>query len=292
MPRWPLAETLGGGVQSDVLPLRPLTLGELLDAAVALLRTNGRVYIGAGLLLAAAEQALLHQMRVAADARPPMFLPDEDRLGEYWLLIVTGLATEAAIIALLGGLAARGAVAALLGTAPTARDLLRPSGGRLLSLLVLAAAAGTVIWFAAAACWLPWLFVYGLLGSLAPAVVIDRLGPGPAILRSLRLTTRAGLRGIGLRLIGYLAWLAIRLALGFGSVTLLSSAFGGLSEEWLMFAAAVAWCAVNAVAYPALACLDAVLHLETRMRVEGLDLALSRARVTGRSPQTALVVPR
>ena len=33
---------------------------------------------------------------------------------------------------------------------------------------------------------------------------------------------------------------------------------------------------MNSVAYPALACLDAVTHLDTRMRTEGLDIQLAR----------------
>jgi hypothetical protein len=43
------------------------------------------------------------------------------------------------------------------------------------------------------------------------------------------------------------------------------------------FAAAIGWVVVDAIAYPALACLDACLHLENRMRTEGLDLALATA---------------
>jgi hypothetical protein len=34
-----------------------------------------------------------------------------------------------------------------------------------------------------------------------------------------------------------------------------------------------------------------VLHLETRMRTEGLDIALSRAYATGTPPAATLVLP-
>lgn len=34
---------------------------------------------------------------------------------------------------------------------------------------------------------------------------------------------------------------------------------------------------MNTVAYPALACLDAVIHLDNRMRTEGLDIRLARS---------------
>ena len=39
---------------------------------------------------------------------------------------------------------------------------------------------------------------------------------------------------------------------------------------------------VDAVAYATLACIDAVLYLEVRMRVEGLDVAIGRLRRLGR----------
>ena len=42
------------------------------------------------------------------------------------------------------------------------------------------------------------------------------------------------------------------------------------------------WILANTVVYAALACLDAVLYLETRMRVEGLDVAVGRSRRLGR----------
>jgi hypothetical protein len=54
----------------------------------------------------------------------------------------------------------------------------------------------------------------------------------------------------------------------------------------------LAWLMVNSVAYPVLACLDTVLHVETRMRSEGLDIALQRAVRRGVSADAALAVPR
>jgi hypothetical protein len=45
---------------------------------------------------------------------------------------------------------------------------------------------------------------------------------------------------------------------------------------------------VNALAYPMLACLDPVLHLEARMRTEGVDIALRRALDQGIDPTRAL----
>jgi hypothetical protein len=270
-------------VQSGVLPLRPLTLGELLDAAVALLRGHARVFLAAGAVLAAAEQAVLYPLRAFATTRPPFFIPYGDRLAPYWLLLAVGFGLEISIIALLGGLTARAAGPALFGEQIPTRRLLAPGGSRLGGILLISGVAGLVGTIAALACLVPWFVVYAAVGLAVPALVIDRVGPVRAVTRSAALAVRGGLRAAGVRLTGYIAWWAVRLALGIGSIALLDLAVGGAEDATLWLVAGAAWAAVNAVAYPALACLDAVLHLETRMRTEGLDIALSRARVTGRT---------
>jgi hypothetical protein len=275
---------------SSVLPLRPLTLGELLDAAVALLRSQAKVLLGVGLLLAALEQALLYPLRVG-NAEPPFLLPYDDRLGVYWLMLGLGFGTEIAIVTLLGGLTARAAGPALLGEQLPARRLLAPGGSRLGAVALLAVIAGAVGALAALACLVPWFVLYALVGFAVPAVVIDRVGPMRAIGRSMVLSCRGGLRGGAVRITGYLAWWAVRLALGIGTLALLDIAGTGIDDGTRWLVASVAWTIVNAVAYPAMACLDAVLHLETRIRTEGLDIALTRAYATGHPPAALLVLP-
>jgi hypothetical protein len=114
----------------------------------------------------------------------------------------------------------------------------------------------------------------------------------------MALVSRSGWRPGLIRLLGYLAWWVIRLALGAGTWALLSvflpdSPFGGTTVPgWAWLAGMATWTVVNALAYAALGCLDAVLHLDTRMRVEGLDIALSRALRTNRPPEPVLAVPR
>jgi hypothetical protein len=278
-------------VQSGVVPLRPLTTGELLDAGVVLLRRHARVFLAAGLLLAVVEQAILLPMRLSAATHPPFLLPYDDRLALYWVMAAVGFGAEITIIALLGGLTSRAAGPALLGERLSARQLLAPRGSRFGWVLVIAGVVGLIGLAAAVACGLPWLLVYALVGLIVPALVIDRVGPLRAIGRGLALVTRSGLRAAGVRLVGYVAWSAVRVALGFGSIALLSIAVQNPDSGWVWLAAVVAWAGVNAVAYPALACLDSVLHLETRMRTEGLDIALSRTRATGRLSTAALGVP-
>lgn len=60
---------------SAVVPLRPLTLGELLDAAVGLLRENALALLPVAFILAALEQGVLYPLRNLADVSAPMYLP-------------------------------------------------------------------------------------------------------------------------------------------------------------------------------------------------------------------------
>src|SRR5690606_23262700 len=56
-------ERVSATTQPGVLPLRPLTVGELLDAAVSLLRARGPLLIGLGVAAAALEQLVLFPYR-------------------------------------------------------------------------------------------------------------------------------------------------------------------------------------------------------------------------------------
>ena len=129
---------------------------------------------------------------------------------------------------------------------------------------------------------MPWLLLYAVIGLVVPALVIDRVGPLRAV--AGRWCCRAGgacvARSSGSP--GYVAWGSVRIALGIGTLALIDLAVDGLDDDIAWLIAGAAWALVNTVAYPALACLDAVLHLETRMRTEGLDIVVSRARATGR----------
>ncbi|MFG2065669.1 hypothetical protein ACGFKZ_02315 [Micromonospora tulbaghiae] len=259
-----------------VLPRRPLTVGELLDAAVLLLRDQARVLVPLALLLALAEQAVLHPLRMLAGTEPPYWWPAEfgGSLPAYWLLLAAGAGTEAAIVALLGAPAARGAGAALLGRRPAPWDLLR--GARLGVALPAAVLVGLTV-TAAGLTGPGWFLAYALLGLVVPVLVLDGVPGHLAPWRAVRLAGRVSARAAAIRLLGYLGWWLIRLGIGLGLYQGLNML--GLFDvsAWALPVTIAAFTAVNALAYPALACLDAVLHLETRIRTEGLDIRLSRA---------------
>jgi hypothetical protein len=264
---------------SAALPLRPLTVGELLDAAVGVLRDNARALLPVAAVLAAAEQAVLYPVRRWAHAHPPTFIPQWEDLDRFYLLLVVGAATEAIVILLLGGFASRAAAAALLGGRLPARQLLDVRAARLGPVVLIALLAGALT-LGAAVTGLVWLPVYGLSGLIIPVLVIDRLPVTRAVGRGVSIAARHSARALGIRLLGAAGWLAMRIALALSGVYTMDL-LGLTHPGWAAPLGFVVWTLANTIAYPTLACLDAVVYLETRMRTEGLDIRLARARAHG-----------
>ncbi|GIL28658.1 hypothetical protein [Actinocatenispora comari] len=247
------------------LPLRPMTVGELLDASVVLLRRGWPPLVALGLVVALGQQAL-----VGLVAPMPASVWS-DPTG-FWLWLGAWLGTESAAIAILAAPASVAAARTVVGDPVGRRTLLTAPGRRWPAVLGLAVLIGAVAAGAVFACGLPWAVAYAACGLVVPVLVADRATGGQVIARPLVLLVRGSCRAGGIRLLGYLGWLTVRFAVGIGAQQLLDR-----SPVAVPFAAAIGWVVVDAIAYPALACLDACLHLENRMRTEGLDLALATA---------------
>lgn len=285
-------------MDSDVLPWRPLTAGELLDAAVTVFRHRALRILTVAIVLAALEQLALYPIRHGMYSRPhdytAVFVTGPN--AAFWLLLAYGIGTEAVVIGLLGAVSAWPARELLLARAPNApRPSIRPFGAILLALVVGGGAFAT-FW----AGFVPWVFWFMFTGLVLPVLVNDaRLGataagrpgrrlsaPG-AFVRSFALVGRSGLRPGGIRLLAYVPFTALRLLLGYGGVLALTEFVRvPLAAEYAI------WIVVNAGVYALIAAVDATTHLETRMRLEGLDLELSRALRGGTSVPDALAVPR
>jgi hypothetical protein len=108
--------------------------------------------------------------------------------------------------------------------------------------------------------------------------VIDRTGwPFGAFGRSAALASRLGWRGFWWRQWGFLTWLGIRVALAIGPIVFLWQAglvAPGYLGDWPVLAV---WGLAGTISCASLACFDAVLLVDTRIRTEGLDIALRRA---------------
>jgi hypothetical protein len=300
----------GGRVVVDDLPLRPMTSAEVLDAAVGVFRRRPWRLLGLALALAALEQLVLYPLRTDVLARPHVLRPFgayqagdylhalDVRAGGLGLLVAAGMATEALVITLLGGVASRSAVGLLL--AGVGQDAGAPPPLRRYAQLVLAAvvvAAGAGVTFLAGGA--PWVFWFLFTGLVAPSLFIDGamravvgvkppMGALRAIGRSFQLVGRGNLRPGGLRLIGYLTWFLLRMLVGAAGVASFVALFELSSDVWAAVIGYTIWTVINAVAYASMASLDATIQVETRMRLEGLDISLGRAAAT-RTPVAAVL---
>lgn len=262
------------------LPLRAMLQGELLDTAVVLFRARAVPLLLLAAPLLAIEQVLL---RLAGASR----LDQYAQFPDWWRVIAALLGCEAVIVGLLGAYAGAAAVPALLGERVTHRALLKRA--RPLPLLVTMLIPALAAWPGAYFGLVGWAAVHGFLGLAGVALVIDRAGwPFKALGRSAALAARLGWRGFWARLRAFVLWLVIRVALAIGPVTFLWKF--GLSPvlsfgDWPVL---MMWGLAGTVSCAALACFDAVLLIDTRIRVEGMDIALRRALATGAGPAGVL----
>ncbi|MEV6487534.1 hypothetical protein AB0M20_02675 [Actinoplanes sp. NPDC051633] len=266
------------------IPLRPMTLGELLDAAMALLRRRALPLLVAALLLAGLEQLALAPLRSWGHMTPSWYGPTEADLFPWWITVAIGFGFELVVLTLLGALAGAAAGPALLGVSVRHRDLLARS--RPVAAVGLALLLGLFGAVAALLLFVPWLVFFGFFAMTGAALSNDRTRR--PLRRSAALAGRGVARGLWILVVAYLTWCAVRVALGAGWVELVSRATGYEpdGQTWLV---PLARTLANAVAYAALACLTAVLVLEVRVRTEGLDILINRTRSRGGDPAAALV---
>lgn len=273
---------------SPVLPLRPLTIGELLDTAAAVLRSQWRTLLGMALAVAFVEQLIMTTLRLTTieQVKPKYFteLVDDEWLA--WLWIVVGLTTELICVCLVSGPASRVAVAAVRDEDPANLPRTMLTSQQWGPVLLFSAVLGAAGLVAAALCFVPWLLVFAVFGLSIPALIADGLTPGRALWRSPRLLARSGGRTAGVRLLSYLAWFIIRLVITCGAVMMMNSQlidFTTVLFDYFLVFLGLCYLAVNTAAYAMMACVDAVLHIETRVRTEGLDVVVSRQRAKGQA---------
>lgn len=270
----------GGGARG-ALPLRAMLQGELLDTAVVLFRVRALPLLLIAAPLLAIEQVVLW----FAGARS---LDGFSHFTDWWRVMAALLACETVIVGLLGAYAGAAAGPALLGRKVSHRALFRPMRlfPALVTMILLAVVAAPGAYFGL----IGWIAVHGFLGLAGVALVIDRPGwPFGALGRSVVLASRLGWRGFWARQWGFLLWLGIRVALAIGPITFLWK-FGlsavGYFGDWLVLAM---WGLAGTVSCAALACYDAVVLIDTRIRVEGLDIAVRRALANGTDAAQVLV---
>jgi hypothetical protein len=270
-----------------IIPLRPLTVGEILDGAFSTLRRHPKATLGLSAVVACIQQALTLGVRAGLGTLDTSagFLGTTS--GTSVAVNLTGTLLSLAISLVLG-LALTGMLClvvsdSILGrptSAGAAWQRARPMLGR----IVLAAiAVGILEALGFVACILPGIFLWAALALTLPALVLERTTVGQAIRRSWRLVLPSFWRTLGIRILGQIIAGAIAVpfslvlaAVTIGTLRATESSSDHLSA-WAIALSAVVGVAVTTVTAPFLAGLITLLYVDRRIRAEGLDMQLQQA---------------
>lgn len=288
-PRYP-----GGDMGPDkpgVIPLRPLSLGEILDGALATMRRYAGLVFGVSALVALLT-ALLHlgadvwlldsraPVRPVDPNAPPQRQIDQsltvlqDALRDTGVLAVITLLMQTFLTGFLMVVVGK----AVLGhriTFSEAWEDLRP---RLLPLLGLTVLVTAAVLLGLVALVIPGIFLYVLLSLATPALILERSGIGQSMGRSRLLVLGSWWRVFGVLIVAQLVTFVIGylIQLPFGTATDTPAPGVGYPLGDLLvieLGAAVA----QAITVPFAAAVTALLYIDQRMRREGLGGELARA---------------
>jgi MFS family permease len=281
-----------------VVPLRPLSVGEILDGGFATIRRNPRVVFGCAFVLAAVLElvrlglgAALSNVGGAVTSSLPSG-DDNSRLvvtSGGVAAVVLSYVASAIFAAFLAGVVTEVVGKAVIGQRIEGRAVLRAVGARWWRLVLVSAVAGALPF-------LPVLFLiagpvgiiaaiplaiylWGKLAVAVPAFVLERVGVGAAISRSWRLVRGAFWRTWGLRALAYLIVLiaASVLSIPFGISSFQDINGGNAPSTGSIALSAVGGGIVWMLTEPLLAAAVTLIYIDRRMRAEGLDIQLAQA---------------
>lgn len=275
-----------GAPKPGVIPLRPLGVGELLDAAFATIRGQPRLVLGLSALVVAAQLLVALAVGVAL-GNPSAAVGATDLTSNALPLSsfvpsLAGAAVGAVAASLLTGAMAVIVTEVVLGRTSTARGVaarLRPLLWRLVGASL---AAGLLPFLGLAALIVGGVFLWGALALTEPALVLERTTVRGALRRSWRLAVPDWWRVFGIRLLATVlaGVVAALLALPFTGVAIVALAPGAASGHTGLWGPALvsAGTAIGSVlTMPFPAAVSALLYIDRRIRAEALDLALTAA---------------
>jgi hypothetical protein len=280
----------GGSVHGEPLPLRPRGVGDLIDAAVELLRGRFLVYLGLAALI-------LAPVRVGSYyAQDWLDQPEEFGggavLGFFTATIGLPMLIQSAVTALVivivhGQLLARRvrpgeALARTLVRLPALIALLLLMGAILIGGIALPTILALICFPLFPLVFVLVVFLGWKLYLATPALMLEALGPLEAVRRSFQLSSGSFPRWLGVYVVSWL------LAVSFGGLSQLADDPGiraqvlerlGLSRwQFELFYLPISTL-LSAVSISFTAVVATTFYLDARMRREGFDLALRLERL-------------
>ena len=294
----PVQRPPGAGYgKPGVIPLRPLSVGEVLDGAVTTMRRHPALVFGvsavvaviAGVLNFAVSYWAVGDISTVQQLGPAATQEEALRWFEHVLGRLAASLGLTLLISLLIRTFLSGFITVVVGRAVLGRPVtfgealaeLRP---RLLPLLGLTVLVTIIVMIASVFLVIPGIWLWTLLSLAAPALVLERSGVGQSMRRSRRLVSGSWWRVFGILVLTAIAsWIIstiIEIPFGVGvgissdptqavnqSVgSLLLSSLGGVIAETIVG--------------PFTAAATALLYIDQRMRKEGMDIQLARSAGT------------
>jgi hypothetical protein len=253
--------------------LRPLSVGEILDAGFRLFRHRFGTLVLC-ILVPIVPLYILGTIIVgstdptAFDVNAPVDNSGDAVAGRGIDQLLSSVAAALAVAACFKAISA-----AYLGERAGAGDSLRYAAGRFLPLIVAYIVVVILLIPAFIALIIPGIWLAVKLSMVFPAVVCEKAGPFRAIGRSWNLTKDNWWRVFGTLVVVFLLLFVITLALGgvLGAVLLGSDS---ISEVAFAVLTTLIGLLIAAITYPLWASVVTVLYYDLRVRNEGFDLQL------------------
>jgi hypothetical protein len=267
-------------VSSTAAQLRPLGIGEILDAGIKVYRNKFATMLKAVAVVIVPVQVLnvlitLSLPDTSTTAGTTTTTSDNEWAGLAALLlifvisVVSGALAEAACLKAVSD--------TYLGTETGWRESLRFGFRRLGSLLWLTLIHGVIVLLGFVACIVPGVWLYVAWSVAVPALLIEGTRGFEALRRSFNLVRRRWWPTAGILLLANL--LATAVTAGFGLLAL-PLLFAGRDNEFVFDLANGVFGAVASVlTIPFVAAVVAVIYFDLRVRKEGFDLQLIAQRI-------------
>jgi hypothetical protein len=276
--------------------LRPLGIGEILDAGIKLFLRHWRTLVLSvvGLILPVQILSAL----VTASVAPEQFDLTSSETGvdegeEAEFLIGQGVIALLSVISILLATAVcfKAVADAYLGVEPEWRRSLRFAVRRLGGLFGVAIAGGLVVALATVALIVPGIWLFVMYSVAVPALLLERIGPFAALRRSFRLVRRRWWPTAGALVVGYLL-IGIIGTLVSGVIMVIPSVVAENNTLVGALGSVVGGTVGSVLTTPYSAAVVTLLYFDLRVRKEGLDLQLiAEGAGVQRDPDAPLPAP-
>jgi hypothetical protein len=284
------------GFKPGIIPLRPLSLGEILDGAFATMRRNPGATLGLAAIVTTIGQ-LLQVFLILGVTH------GDSHASASAVVLIVG-----ALISLIFQLVLSGALTLVIGDAVLGRRMsmseavqrVLPRVPALFGVVVLeilvslgAALPGIILAVIAAVIGIPGLavligiadavffsYVVVRLSLSAPALVLEGQRPVAALRRSSALVRGSWWRVFGITLLVYVVGRLTGGLIGIPFSLLSGVSLAGSDDSYTaggLFWGAIGGIVSGTVSYPIISGSIAILYIDRRMRREGLDLTLARS---------------